>query len=71
MARVPLYASARVAAYLGWLRYAPAQNDTYQAPPSSMNASALAFIRYSSGSIFFFEAIFSDFQREYKEYLRI
>jgi len=24
---------------VSWLRYAPAQNDTYQAPPSSMNAS--------------------------------
>ena len=32
---------------------------------------SLACTRYSSDSIFFFEAIFSDFQQEYEEYLRI
>ena len=40
-------------------------------PPPPGGRQIFAFIRYSSDSIFFFEAIFSDFQREYKEYLRI
>ena len=56
-------------------RWAPGPLPVCQGPQGAQTQPqgrwALAFIRYSSDSIFFFEAIFSDFQREYKEYLRI
>ena len=37
--RVPLYMRVCTCGRVSWLRYAPAQNDTYQAPPSSMRGS--------------------------------